>query len=82
MDLVNWRVDNRGRSDLPHDPSRERFGEPQTTKLIPPDERPVMKWNSNPFRLTGGDGGLSEDDGTTLLLPYWMGRYHGFLTGE
>jgi hypothetical protein len=46
--------------------------------LLPPDERPVMKWNSNPFDIDGGSDGRGEDDGAAFLLPYWMGRYHGF----
>ena len=47
-----------------------------------PDERPVMKWNGNPFVIDGGAGGKGEDDGAAFLLPYWMGRYHKFLVGE
>ncbi len=76
MDLITWNIDNSHRSDLPSDKSPERFNEHQTAKLIPPDERPVMKWNSNPFRLKGGNGGRSEDDGATYLLAYWLARYH------
>ena len=41
-----------------------------------------MKWNGNPFRIDGGGNGGGEDDGAFFLLPYWMGRYHGFLVGE
>jgi hypothetical protein len=41
-----------------------------------------MKWNGNPFRLDGGGGGRGEDDGAFFLLPYWLGRYHGYLIGE
>ena len=37
--------------------------------LLRPDERPVMKWNGNPFVVDGGDGGRSEDDGAFFLLP-------------
>jgi len=40
-----------------------------------------MKWNGNPYRIDGGNGGRSEDDGAFFLLPYWMGRYHK-LIGE
>jgi hypothetical protein len=32
--------------------------------------------------VDGGEGGHSEDDGAAFLLPYWLGRYHGFLKGE
>ncbi len=82
MDLVTWTVDNSARGDLPRAPAPGRHGETETTKLIPPDERPVMKWNSSPFRLSGGNGGRSEDDGAAFLLPYWLGRHHGLIQGE
>jgi hypothetical protein len=47
--------------------------------VLPYDELPIMKWNGNPYRLDGGNGGRSEDDGAYFLLPYWMGRYHKLL---
>ena len=67
MDMVEWTVVNSKRADL------------GTGRLLPPDERPVMKWNSDPFIVDGGNGGSSEDDGATFLLPYWMGRYNKLL---
>ena len=36
----------------------------------------MMKWNGDPYSLDGGSGGGERDDGTVILLPYWMGRYH------
>ena len=38
------------------------------------------KWNFNPYSLDSDTRGTSEDDGTYYLLPYWMGRYYGFLS--
>lgn len=76
MDQVEWTVTNSKRADLEMNGGPDRFGKPETKRLLPPDERPVMKWNSNPFVVDGGNGGRSEDDGATFLLPYWMGRYH------
>ncbi len=76
LDLRTWTVENSWRKDLPVAPDLDRFGKKQTTAWLPPDERPVMKWNGNPFVLDGGNGGNSEDDGTIFLLPYWMGRFH------
>jgi hypothetical protein len=71
IDTIEWTVKNSGR------------GKPTTdAPLLPPDERPVMKWNSNPFQIDGGSDGRGEDDGAAFLLPYWMGRYHAFLRGE
>jgi len=80
MDLIEWTVRNSGRRDIPMDRQRGRFREAQSTVLLAPDERPVMKWNGNPFQVDGGNGGRTEDDGSFFLLPYWMGRYLGLLS--
>jgi hypothetical protein len=77
LDLVNWTVTNSQRQDLTRLPAN--FRDQQTEQLLPPDERAVMRWNGNPFALDGGGGGLSELAGDEFLLPYWMGRYLGFI---
>lgn len=82
VDTVDWTVKNSNRTVIAFEPAKDRFGHPQAKRLLPPDELPVRKWNSNPFDVDGGDGGRSEDDGTAFLLPYWMGRYRGLLVGE
>jgi hypothetical protein len=82
MDLIKWSVKNSHRRDVPLDTSPERHNRPQTTRLLAPDERRVMKWNSNPFQLDDQSGGRGEDDGAFYLLPYWLGRHHRFLTDE
>ena len=79
MDLVNWTVSNSWRKDIQWDPKIDRFKKKQALTLLPADERPVMKWNGNPFIVDGGGAGRSEDDGGFFLLAYWLGRYHGFL---
>ncbi len=79
MDLIAWKVVNSNRRDVAMDKQLDREHEPQARTLLPPDERPVMKWNGNPFVVDGGNGGFSEDDGGFFLLAYWMGRYLGFL---
>ncbi len=76
MDLVEWRVVNSHRMDIRMETQPDRFRRPQSVTWLPPDERPVMKWNGNPFRIDGGSDGRGEDDGSFYLLPYWMGRYH------
>lgn len=81
MDLISWTVTNSYRFDVPMDTLADRFGRKQALIVLPYDELPVMKWNGNPYRLDGGNGGRSEDDGAFFLLPYWMGRYHK-LIGE
>jgi hypothetical protein len=77
MDLISWKVTNSDRRDVTMEKELDRANERQARTLLPPDERPVMKWNGNPFVVDGGNGGYSEDDGAFFLLPYWMGRYIG-----
>ncbi len=82
MDTIEWTVRNSHRQDIEWVGKRDRFGRREAATLLPPDERPVMKWNGNPFIVDGGGGGHAEDDGAAFLLPYWMGRYHRFIVGE
>lgn len=82
MDLINWAVDNSWRKDIEWSDKKDRFGRREALTWLPPDERPMMKWNNNPFVVTGGGAGTSEDDGAFYLLPYWMGRYYKYLVGE
>lgn len=81
MDMIRWDVRNSQRLDVPLDPVPDRHGRRQALVVLPYDELPMWKWNTNPYTLDGGNGGLSEDDGAYFLLPYWMGRYHK-LIGE
>jgi hypothetical protein len=76
MDTITWTVRNSQRLDVPIDPLPDRFKRPQALVVLPYDEIPMWKWNTNPYALDGGNGGRSEDDGAYFLLPYWMGRYH------
>ena len=82
VDTVEWDVKNSQRHDIAMSSGRDRQDKVEALTLLPPDERPVMKWNANPFVIDGGNGGLEEDDGAAFLLPYWLGRYHRLLTGE
>jgi hypothetical protein len=77
MDLISWKVVNSDRRDVTMEKSLDRARQRQAGALLPADERPVMKWNGNPFVVDGGNGGFSEDDGAFFLLPYWMGRFMG-----
>ena len=77
MDLISWKVVNSDRKDVTMGILPDRANERQAGTLLPPDERPVMKWNGNPFVVDGGNGGFSEDDGGFFLLAYWMGRFVG-----
>lgn len=82
IDMITWNVTNSQREDVPLAKEIDRHQHPQSTRLLPPDERPVMRWNANPFQVDGGNNGSSENDGAHFLLPYWLGRYHKLLIGE
>ncbi len=82
VDTIEWTVTNSNRKDIKFDTALDRFNKRQAVTLLPPDELPARKWNSNPFVVDGKGGGRSEDDGAAFLLPYWMGRFLGFLLGE
>jgi hypothetical protein len=73
LDLVRWTVKNSHRQDLTFLP--RNFRNQLVAELLPPGERPVMRWNANPFVIDGGHGGHAELAGDEFLLPYWMGRY-------
>ncbi|MCK5134226.1 MAG: hypothetical protein KAR19_00445 [Bacteroidales bacterium] len=78
LDLIRWRIDNSQREDL--DLTRSPILEDiQTSRLVPPSERGIMRWDNNPWQAVQGDGGYTESDGVYWLLAYWMGRYHGFI---
>ncbi len=82
-DRRSWRMENSHRADVNLDPRNNRFDRPVLRECLPADERQFAKWNGDPFVPDGGDAqGLSEDDGAAWLLPYWMARYHGFITEE
>ncbi len=82
VDTIEWTVRNSQRKDIEFDTQLDRFGHRQVRTLLPHDELPAEKWNSNPFVIDGGSDGRGEQDGAAFLLPYWMGRYHRFLLGE
>ncbi|HSB91595.1 MAG TPA: hypothetical protein VLC28_00700 [Flavitalea sp.] len=73
LDQISWRIKNSHRKDLEFLPPNIRD---QTTKeLLPPNEQPTHRHNSNAFDLDGGGNGRSELAGDEYLLPYWMARY-------
>ncbi|WP_028526898.1 hypothetical protein [Runella limosa] len=78
LDLINWRMENSHRWDLPRDPLLSRFRRLQSTKPIPTPESSISRWNTNPKEFDSGDGGKTEDSGSYYLFAYWMGRYYGF----
>jgi hypothetical protein len=77
LDTVSWTVRNSGRGDV--ELLASNFRHQSTKTVLPPDERPMSKYNGNVFRLDGGDDGREEFSGDIYLLPYWMGRYLGII---
>jgi len=78
-DLRDWRMENSHREDVLFYPRVDRFGKRQLLNVLPVDERHFDRWNKNPYLPDGGGDGRTENDGAAYLLPYWMGRYHGFI---
>jgi hypothetical protein len=78
LDLIDWTVDNAKREDiqLVRAPEIEPL---QTSRLLPASERGVIRWDRNPWAATQGGGANTESAPTFWLLPYWMGRYSGFI---
>ncbi len=77
-DTIAWPVRNQRRSDIVLDPIPDRHGRLQATRVLPYDEMALTRWNGNPYECDGGDA-CREGDGVHYLLPYWMGRHHGWI---
>lgn len=73
LDLVSWNVRNSHRQDITK--VKPNFRREQLVELLPPSERQMTRWNTQPFILDGGADGHLEYGGDEFLLPYWMGRY-------
>ncbi len=84
LDRIRWGYQNSHRIDV--QPLRQHIwrnrsrGHLQNGKVLHIDERDVVHWNYDPWRLDSGGGGREMSDGATFLLPYYMGLYHGYIT--
>jgi hypothetical protein len=77
-DTLAWRIVNSHRQDLGRR-AVNRFERACSDRVLPIDERLMLRWNADPYELDLGDGGRTRGDGAFILLPYWMGRYHRLL---
>ncbi len=82
LDLRHFTIDSSTREDLGF--QRNPMPRPlQIDRMIPPSERGVMRWDKNPWAVVSGDfgdvAGHRESSGVFWLLPYWMGRYYGYI---
>jgi len=75
MDLIDWKIKNSERKDIDFIP--QNFRRQSIKEVLPPDELPTSRHNSNRFDLNGGNenGNAEYSAGDIWLLPYWMGRY-------
>ena len=79
LDLIDWSVNNSHRKDIELLPLN--FREQTTKEVLPPDERPMYKHNTNMFEIDRKANGTREySAGDIYLLPYWMGRYLGVIS--
>jgi hypothetical protein len=80
LDLISWTITNSHRKDI--DFVKPNFRNQTISEVLPPDELPVSRHNSNRFRLDEKGEGRSEySAGDIWLLPYWMGRYLKIISG-
>jgi len=90
LDRLNWAHRNSHRLDIialdrVHSrdldtPDRPRSrGYRVNGKVLPVENRHFSHWNTDPWRLDYGGNGNELGAGTVFLLPYYMGRYHGFV---
>lgn len=83
LDRIHWGYKNSHRLDIVplghHIPESKGKGHLRNGKIIPIDERFVNHWNVDPWVLDDSSSGRQLADGSSYLLPYWMGVYHGFI---
>ncbi len=81
MDLVEWDIMNSQRKDI--ELIAPNFRSQTTDEVLPPDERPIQRHNGNMFNMDrqGANGTSESSAGDIWLLPYWMGRYLGVISG-
>lgn len=78
LDLVDWPIDHRKREDISvvRTPVME---DEQVNQLQPASIRMTVRWDKNPWTISGGNPQV-EREPVFWLLPYWMGRYLGMIS--
>lgn len=85
LDRCDWGFTNSHRLDVvrlsrfPGRFYRSPRGELRTGAALPIDERFIEHWNYDAWTLDGRGTGRVLGTGTSYLLPYYMGRYFGFI---
>ncbi len=77
MDMINWSIKNSHRKDI--ELMEPNFRKQTTKEVLPPDEKPVKRHNSNTFDLDRrGVGGTSEESaGDIWLVALLDGKIFG-----
>lgn len=83
-DMVDWSINNSQRHDLKilHHADSDYEHNSHLDHVVPSSERNVKRWNGNPWQGDGGNDGRIEQDGSTWLIAYWMGVYHGYIRAD
>ncbi|RBQ14009.1 hypothetical protein DP939_42785 [Spongiactinospora rosea] len=86
LNMIDWKQSNTARLDIVNlgrhirpDADPTKLGMRRNGLVVPIDERVIGHWNHDPYKLEQGGSGTHVNDGTSYLLPYWMGRYHKFI---
>jgi hypothetical protein len=84
LDRCDWGFTNRHRLDvtlMTGFGGRRRLprGEYRTRGVLPIDERFIEHWNYDSWTIDGNGSGRTLADGASFLLPYYIGRYFGFI---
>ena len=79
LDNVTWPSFNSHRADFEMNPKLDRFDDEQAMEVFPYDQYATFRWSKNPYTLDRDGSGKSEEMLTPWLLPYWLGRYAGFI---
>jgi hypothetical protein len=80
LDRRDWAHENSDRADVVALPSDGKpRGRLRDGRALPVDERSFTHWNHDPWRLDSGHQGRELADGAVFLLPWALGRYHGFV---
>ncbi len=80
-DMLDWKVKNSQRSDVKilHHPGAAYSKLFHTDRVLSSAERPLKRWNASPWEGDGGTDGTIEQDGSTWLIGYWIGVFHGYI---
>ena len=85
IDMVQWGYDTTPgapglRWDVVQSPYLSRDGKtPIMRDILPPQERVLSHWNSDPYYMAAQGGGTTEFAPCEWTLPYWLMVYYGVL---